>query len=320
MNKITNKEICIFLFILINSFFMFIGINRINNFIVIILSILIGYFFINYYIHLLNKKKIKNNKLILLTCIPILSIMIIYLIDKTNSFISYNILQNVSIPIITISFLILIFYILKKDIDVIIKVCELFIYLFIFIFILEIITIIKYIDISNLVIQDMNLIGLIKDISIYIIVTISPCFYLFFIDNKFKQKPIKKTYIISNIFIFINLLICILILGNDLINIYTYPEMAILKKVSFLSIIDRMESLFSINFLFSGIIFLAINFYTLNICIIRLFNIKKKELLYIITIILIFILENFITINFTIYLTCLILLMIIPIINSKVKN
>ena len=96
--------------------------------------------------------------------------------------------------------------------------------------------------------------------------------------------------------------------------------MAILKKVSFLSIIDRMESLFSINFLFSGIIFLAINFYTLNTCIIRLFNIKKKELLYIITIILIFILENFITINFTIYLTCLILLMIIPIINSKVKN
>ena len=110
------------------------------------------------------------------------------------------------------------------------------------------------------------------------------------------------------------------ILGFDLIKIYNYPEVTILKKISLLNIIDRLENLLSINIFFSLFVFISVNFYIFNEGIKRIFNIKKEKILYIVSFLLVFILINRFNINLFSFIVSLVSLILIPVINRYVKS
>lgn len=328
MKKIKGIDTSIFLFFLINACFILIGsktlvkLNGINSLLTIIIGTIIGYFFINYMNYLLNKKKIKNNKFILILSSITCLLLTIYSGDKLTSFISYNMLEHVSTYIITFSFLILVVYLASKKINIIVRICELFLFLFLIIFLLELISLIKYINFKDIVfnIKEINIMNLINGINIYLLMTIAPCFYLFFINSDKFKSELKKGYIITSIYILINVIMVIGILGLDLINIYKYPEVTILKKISLLNIIDRIENLLSINMFFSLFIFISVNFYIFNEGIKKVFNIKKEKILYVVSFLIVFILINRFKIDLFGFIILLTGLMVIIIINSLIKT
>ena len=327
MIKIKGMDTSIFLFFLINACFILIGsktlikLNGINSLLTIIIGTLLGYFFINYMSHLLNKKKIKNNKFILLLSSIICLFLTVYSSYQLSNFVSYNMLEHVSIYIITFSFLILATYLASKKINIIIRICEIFLFIFVIIFLLEIISLIKYINFKDIVtLKNIDVTNMINGINIYLIMTIAPCFYLFFINNCKVKNELKKGYILTSLYILINIVMVIGILGMDLIEIYKYPEVTILKKINFLNIIDRLENLLSVNMFFSLFIFISINFYILNENIRKVFNIKKEKILYIVNFLIVFILINRVNINLFGFIMLLLSLILIPIINRFVKT
>lgn len=326
MTRIKQIDISFFLFILINATFMLIGsktfikLNNINSLIVIIIGTIIGYYFINYFKFLLNKKKITNNKFILLFSNIISLLLIVNSSNYLNNFISYNLLPHMNTYIISISFLLLACYLATKKIDVFIKLSGIFIFIFTIIFIFTLLSLINYINFKELTIsfKKIEYISLIKGITLYIITTISPCFYLFFINSDEYKYEINKTYIMTSLFILINIIMIIGILGFQLIDIYNYPEITILKKVSFLNIINRLENILSINIFFCIFLFISINYYVFIETIRRFFKLKKENLTYIISFLIIFILINRLNINLYTLISLLIGLLIIPIINNLI--
>lgn len=328
MRKIKGMDTSIFLFFLINACFILIGsktlvkLNGINTLLTIITGTIIGYFFINYMTYLLNKKKIKDNKLVLLLSSVICLFLTVYSANALTSFINYNLLEHVNTYIITISFLVLTSYLASKKIDIIVRICELFLFIFLIIFGLEIISLIKYINFRDIVfnIKDIDIVNMINGINIYLVMTIAPCFYLFLINSENYKSELKKGYILTSIYILINIIMVIGILGMDLIEIYNYPEVTILKKISLLNIIDRLENLLSINMFFSLFIFVSINFYVFNEGIKKVFNIKKEKILYIVSFLIIFILINRFNISLFLFIVMLIGLILIPIINRYISS
>lgn len=328
MRKIKGMDTSIFLFFLINACFILIGsktlvkLNGINSLLTVIIGTILGYFFINYMTHLLNKKKIKNNKFVLLLSSLICLFLTIYSGDKLTSFISYNMLEHVNVYVITISFLILVWYLASKKMDIIVRICELFLFIFLIIFVIELISLVKYINFRDIVfnIKGIDGINLINGINIYLVMTIAPCFYLFFVNSDKYKSELKKGYILTSIYILINVIMVIGILGIDLIGIYKYPEVTILKKISLLNIIDRMENLLSINMFFSLFVFVSVNFYVFTEGLKKVFSIKKEKILYVVSFLFIFILINRFKIDLFTFILLLTGLIVITIVNSLVKQ
>ena len=102
-----------------------------------------------------------------------------------------------------------------------------------------------------------------------------------------KEASFKSLFITSltNIIIYI---LVISILSLTLTNIYLYPYLVIYKKVELIGFINRIEIIFSMNYLFCFNFFLLISFYELK-NILSKFIKKEKKLNYLFLLILIFI-------------------------------
>lgn len=320
---INKRQSSIILFYLSISFMLFTSVNiftkiSINNAIlIIVLGSIISYFFISFYINLLKKKR--TNILLEIINILVTSIILIFAVNKMTLFISNNLLKNVNTFIILASFILLVYYINHKGIKIMAKTAELFSYIFLIIFILSLISLFQYVDFKSIsIINNFDVIKLVKGITSYVILTVAPIYFLFQVTEiEIGEKYLKKYYIISCIYILINLLLVLSILGGDLTNIYINPEITILKKISFLNIIDRMENLFSINMFASGFFFISIAVYVLVDNINKLFKIKKKDLTLSLVIIFLFILSNRFDLTISLYIYLLISLMVIPLFQIK---
>ena len=90
--------------------------------------------------------------------------------------------------------------------------------------------------------------NMIKSIFFYAILTSCPLILLN--DEDYSTKDYISSYIITNI---ISLIICfaiISILGRSLINMYSYPEYMVLKKIQISSFIENVENFISLLWLF----------------------------------------------------------------------
>jgi len=130
-------------------------------------------------------------------------------------------------------------------------------------------------------------------------------------------KNIQKGFLITHGFIFFYTLIVFSILGVNLVNIYPYPEVAIFKKVSFLNIIDRVESIFSISYFLSLFLFFGITFYQLFNITKKYFNIKKEAKALVLLAFFIFLLNEIISISIYVFLLTLVLLLLLIFITTK---
>ena len=261
-NKLENK---LTYFILIYALFL-LNFNYIS-----LISILIG-FIISIPLILLIKKININKILSIFISIPSL----IYYLNKTSYFIGDNILKEFSIILISITLLISIFILGNKGYHTIIKVILLASYFIIFILILGILITIPYFKINNIDINIINTNNIFINSLVSTYIFTYSYLLIFPITN---TKFTIKDCILITIFQLIKYIYIYSILGI-LINFLKYPYIEIFKKVNLFNFIERIEILFSLNYLFIFYFLLLLSYYQIYNTI--SLKIKKKKYLKII--------------------------------------
>lgn len=345
-NKITSFQWLIMTFFLLNSFIPLIGyhtLTKVNN-TTSLISIIIGYFLISIFIlfikNILNYKKNLNiidkiEKLfpkvkylfyIIVTIIILISLL--YSLNNLVTFINYYVLKEVDLIIITFSLLLTILYCLTKKMDSIFRLAEICFYIYIFILIVSLIGIGKYINLYNIKpLLASPLKNTIISSMLYFSSSIIPLFLLQVIPyNKVIKKKKDKFNLynasrLSSLIIFINLFSIITTLGIELANIYLNPDMILYKKISFLNILERVESTIAFNNILNSFFFILLGIYCLKKLITKIFTIKKeKETLSLsLIIIILMIISTILTIPQNIYIiTSAFTLIVLIILNIKI--
>lgn len=117
--------------------------------------------------------------------------------------------------------------------------------------------------------------------------------FITIIDEHITFKENIKYYLISILTIFIVVLTITIVLG-EMVNIYSYPEYSVLRKISLFKFIENIE-----NFVCAGWFFDI--FISLSICSLKLkkiINVKSSFIPFIITLIVLFIVNDFVANNF----------------------
>lgn len=276
------------IFLISNALFFLIGIRNFSKIsfkstiISILISSFISYFLLSFYLSRNKDCKLvqKTNFITDIVKVLLLFILLDYTLDKTTAFITYNVVNSLSIYMVAIFFLVISIFIVKKGFPTITKSAFLYLLLDIFLIIVTFILLFPKMNFNNILpVIDTNYQSIGYSCLIYLCICLVPYIYLpLFKDSLTKDrcKSIKKGFIVTHTFIFFYTLVIFSILGVNLVNIYPYPEVAIFKKVSFLNIVDRVESIFSISYFLSLFLFFSISFYELFTIIKKYFKQKKE--------------------------------------------
>lgn len=339
--KITNKEYIIFLFFLLSSFIPLVGYHILTKIsgISSLISILLGFCFIIIYLFLirkiflfrkdlniLDKIKIlfpKSNIIIYILILFILLIISTYAISNVTNFTSFYVLKDTKPIIITITFILTIYYILSKRIKYIFRLSEILFYIYLIIELIYIIGSIKYINIENIKsITDTSISNTLSASLIFLLGSITPLFLITIIPlNKvnIKKNSIFNSVKISCLIIFTNLFLVISSLGIHLTNIYINPDMNLYKKISLLNILDRIETTMALNNILNSLFFIVISIYFINEIVKKLVKRKKEKIVIPIILLIELILSTLLTINNIIYLFLSIIILILVIaLNIKI--
>lgn len=117
--------------------------------------------------------------------------------------------------------------------------------------------------------------------------------FLTIIDEQTTFKENIKYYLLSMVTIFIVVLTITAVLG-EMVNIYSYPEYSVLRKISLFNFIENIENFISAGWFFDI-------FISLSICSLKfknLINVKSSLIPFIVTLIILFIVNDFIANNF----------------------
>lgn len=221
------------------SFFL-VGTNTLISF---IFGILLGIFFVFIYSKIKLNKKTKVFEMLLYMFFILLSSIII------TTFISSFFLNKTPKIFIILPSILLCYYISTKDKDVMKWLSLALTFFSIITIIFNFLALMPHMEIKNILplftFKNKNMI---KSIFFYAILTSCPLILLN--DEDYSTKDYISSYIITNI---ISLIICfaiVSILGRSLINMYSYPEYMVLKKIQISSFIENVENFISLLWLF----------------------------------------------------------------------
>ncbi len=260
----TTFQISILFFLLINSLFAiagyktFLNLSFKNTIISIILGTILGLLLFNAYFFIFKKiniKKIINKKIVKIVALILLSITLSFLIYRFAYYIHYIYLNKNNLIFITFTLLLLFLYTFHLDHFILSRTLEILLYIFLFFFIVKVIGLIPYVDISYLLpIANNNYQNIILSSFLFAILTSSVLSLLYIFYNKeINEKKVKYyftvAYITACLFILINYILIIGILGNHLANIYTYPETMVLKSINFFNFIERVDYILAMEYL-----------------------------------------------------------------------
>ena len=113
------------------------------------------------------------------------------------------------------------------------------------------------------------------------------------IDEHITFKENIKYYLISMLTIFIVVLTITIVLG-EMVNIYSYPEYSVLRKISLFKFIENIENFVSVGWFFD--IFISLSVCSLKLK--NLINVKSSLVPFIISVIILYIVNIFIANNF----------------------
>lgn len=302
--------------ILINGINLILSLSKLNAILSIILGAFLGYLILNLYLkindilpeyNIFNKLDHSYNnffapiiKTILIICTFIFTF---YLFKVSTSFIKFNYVNNLTIEIINILYIISLIYLVNKNLKTIVKVSTISLSLVILLDILSRTFSIININPSNLLpITLENFSNTIISGIDYIILNTIPLFLLLIIpknqiDKKHKyNKYMKITYIIISIYIIFNIILLLSIVNINIIKFMPYPNVFILSKINVLNFFDRIENILSYKFMFDSFITLALSIYYIKEGLNSFFQKSKKYLIYIIGA-LIYIINLFFTLD-----------------------
>lgn len=159
-------------------------------------------------------------------------------------------------------------YIADKNIKVISKVSQMISIIIIAIFFISCIGLIFSVKLDNIFpIMVDGVKPILKSSFIYTVFSFAPLLLLLIIpkkryeDKNFNYKKMFLPYVITSILIAIIILMVIFVFGINLTLIYRYPEYVVLREVSLFTIIERVEKILSLHFLFSVILYLVLTIY-----------------------------------------------------------
>lgn len=228
-------------------------------------------------------------------------------------FIISQFLTRSSYYLIAIFIFIIIAFVINKGVEVLQRTIFIIFITSISVILLLLITLIPYIDLSNLKpFIDVKLSNILNSSFVFLTLGISPVFYILGLKHITKDKEnfsrkILLGYIIASFLIGIILFFIISVYGIELGSILTYPVYGLFKKVQILGFIERIEN-FAAIFLITAFFAQASYFiYAIKHNITDMFNIKSKTkekvLTYIISILLpIFSIYMFKTYNLILYI------------------
>lgn len=262
--KQTKFEYNSLLFLLARPLFLGFGIYKIINdagayyWISIILGILLGLILNQIYKSLSNVKVL--NKIISI-------ILLVYCFYSLTSAVSTLYLNQTPKIIILGALLLVVIYSRSKTEYTILKLANIFFIINISLFIFTILSLVPFINYQNFEFTNNFSIFKILSSAIYF-GFLSTLPYITVPD--FKKSYNSKIYLLSTIYTLILFTLIIGILGVPVASIYKYPEYIIFKKISILNVIENIQNLLFMSWIFEVFTLLGI---TSN-------NIKKKTLIF----------------------------------------
>lgn len=125
----------------------------------------------------------------------------------------------------------------------------------------------------------------------YAILTTAP--YLTLLGEKTDYKCSLKYYLIANFTTFLVSLSITLTMG-ELINVYSYPEYSLLRKILFFNFIENIENFISVSWFFDIFIALSITSFKIK----ETLNVKNRLIPFAIVFIILLLVHHFVSDNF----------------------
>ena len=221
-------------------------------------------------IYELNKKIFGNLLGRGLNLILIIGFMIIagIILFNNANFFNAEYLPDTSINFLKAIILLPLVYISSKSISSIIKMNQVICLVNIGMFVLSIIGVFAELDLSNLEpVLNASPIEIFKSIILYVVLSTIPLSMLLVISRKRIKDTERlngnliKTFIFTNLLQFLVVLITILVLGENFISIFRFPEHIALKQFNLFNIIQRIENFLALQFYFSSFSLMSFLFY-----------------------------------------------------------
>lgn len=137
-----------------------------------------------------------------------------------------------------------------------------------------------------------------------------PNFFILSINKKENKCNLTKSYLFSLIFVIAPIFLTFFILGPNLTKLYTFPEYIVLRNISILNFVEKIENFISYIWILDVFFLSSLALNTINKCI-RVITAYSKYISYIIMIVIYFVISFYLINN---YIFPLILFRIIGII------
>ena len=248
------------------GYFLLLNINNKNAYISIILGtiLVIGIM----YFYSLIRNNIKNNNLIkvlkssfigniynILLILFYLYLLCITILIFTTFINSFYLIKTPKLFII-IPFILLSIYLSFKEKRVLTDLSVLMFYFSLLIVFIFSLLLIPYNEFSNIMpILNYNTNNILIGSLIYASITSIPLILTINYDNNFKDT--LKNYLIASLLNLLIILGCTLSLGN-LINIYRFPEYAVLKQIRLLDFIENIENISTFGWYAESFVFISL--------------------------------------------------------------
>lgn len=221
--------------------------------------------------------------IILNLVILVMSIVSLYNISQ---FVDIQYMPETESIYLKILILLPIAYAASKSIATITKISQIFLFTKLGFVIVTVIGLLKSIDINFIypIMQNGIKEPIISSL-MYVIFLTYPLFLLTIIPQnqvikeKHQGKKILIMFFVANLLVIIRFFLVTTILGEDIIPMLRYPEYIILKKFRLFSLVERVENILALYFVFSNIMYQIVSFYFIITSIkkIKIFRKIKNE-------------------------------------------
>lgn len=221
--------------------------------------------------------------IILNLVILVMSIVSLYNISQ---FVDIQYMPETESIYLKILILLPIAYAASKSIATITKISQIFLFTKLGFVIVTVIGLLKSIDINFIypIMQNGIKEPIISSL-MYVIFLTYPLFLLTIIPQnqvikeKHQGKKILIMFFVGNLLVIIRFFLVTTILGEDIIPMLRYPEYIILKKFRLFSLVERVENILALYFVFSNIMYQIVSFYFIITSIkkIKIFRKIKNE-------------------------------------------
>lgn len=318
-----NLEVNTVLFLLTNALFFLCGIHTFSRVsmkatvLSMIFAAFISYIILSIFLHFAHKKILdfRNIPKFLAIISGILFLLILnYSLSRVIGFITYNVVSSISYYLFMVAFLITVIFAVYKGFHAITRSAFIYFLTILLLMFVTVIALFPKMDFQSVLpLLDSDFSHILQSMGLYIFICLSPYFYLSFFQIKIQKdtiRSLKRGFVCTQIFLIFYLLITFSILGIHITNLYAYPEVSIFKKVSFLNIIDRMESVFSLSYFLSLFIHFAMTLYGVKEVFLMFFPKEKRVLTLSIICFLIFLINSFYKVSLPIWFGCHFLLLL----------